>query len=490
MSTSERAVGAPGAAPDSSLSAHRPTRAVKCRVSTLNTSSIPRVLQVVDNAATLSAKRPGLGRQIGGDDAAGGHVPVRIPGRQIGMTRRQVPEKANLIRGARASAAEHEGQAWAGSRERKTIRASRGSSRCSRNPENPENPENPGVYHFAMRLGPLAWRNDDFEITRARQPPRLTFIALSVIPVVTQRGGPAPVPARRQRERAGPDHLHEVPCDQPGREFRRRHPRRLGKALHQHGGGPDWRSGDDWRVPGEEFSRETAAEGGADSGQRLGLDQGMGRSDARLAPARSIGDARRLDLVDRDVGQRARTSRSQDRRDEGIPLKTPALGTTRAHGRQERQHLVSLGTPRVSSASSIRRPASITEYSDARSGGSRSAHADLRPEGHPVRFTLQQANMVGRLNPETGDIKLITMPQPRSLPYGMVVSSTNALFLVEFGANRVASIDPVTMAVKEYPLPNADIASSPHCHHERRRDLVLGLFARLSRSPRSEDRAR
>ncbi len=38
-------------------------------------------------------------------------------------------------------------------------------------------------------------------------------------------------------------------------------------------------------------------------------------------------------------------------------------------------------------------------------------------------------------------------------PYGMVVSSKGVPFFVEFGANKVASIDPVTMAIQEYLLP-------------------------------------
>src|SRR5262245_40120588 len=64
-------------------------------------------------------------------------------------------------------------------------------------------------------------------------------------------------------------------------------------------------------------------------------------------------------------------------------------------------------------------------------------------------FTLQGANMVGRLDPQTGDIKLVTMPAERSLPYGMVLSSTGVPFLVEFGTNKVASLDPESMAIKE-----------------------------------------
>ena len=45
-------------------------------------------------------------------------------------------------------------------------------------------------------------------------------------------------------------------------------------------------------------------------------------------------------------------------------------------------------------------------------------------------------------------------------------------FFVEFGANKIGSIDPDTMAITEYPLPNAEHASAPHRDHERRCDLV------------------
>jgi virginiamycin B lyase len=74
-------------------------------------------------------------------------------------------------------------------------------------------------------------------------------------------------------------------------------------------------------------------------------------------------------------------------------------------------------------------------------------------------FSVQQGNMMGRLDPKTGEIKLVTMPTPRSLPYGVVFDSKDRPFVVLFGTNKVASLDPETMAVREYTLPNA--ASRP-----------------------------
>ena len=81
-------------------------------------------------------------------------------------------------------------------------------------------------------------------------------------------------------------------------------------------------------------------------------------------------------------------------------------------------------------------------------------------------FTAQQSNSVGRLDPKTGEIKLVTMPTPRSRPYGIIVSSKGVPTLCLFGTNKLATIDPATMAVKEYTLPDA--ASRP------RRIAVVG----------------
>ncbi len=74
-------------------------------------------------------------------------------------------------------------------------------------------------------------------------------------------------------------------------------------------------------------------------------------------------------------------------------------------------------------------------------------------------FTAQQSNAVGRLDPKSGEIKLITMPTPRSRPYGILVSSKGVPTLCLFGTNKLATVDPKSMEVKEYTLPNA--ASRP-----------------------------
>src|SRR5438270_8708991 len=68
---------------------------------------------------------------------------------------------------------------------------------------------------------------------------------------------------------------------------------------------------------------------------------------------------------------------------------------------------------------------------------------------------MQNLNRIGRLDPKTGEIKLLTPPTAGARPYGMALNSKGTVFFVEFGANKVGGIDPNTMEFREYPLPNA-----------------------------------
>ena len=71
-------------------------------------------------------------------------------------------------------------------------------------------------------------------------------------------------------------------------------------------------------------------------------------------------------------------------------------------------------------------------------------------------FTVQGANMVGRLVPQTSEVMLQPVPTPNALPYGIAVNSGGVPFFAEFGSNKLASIDPATMTIHEYALPNPE----------------------------------
>jgi virginiamycin B lyase len=68
-------------------------------------------------------------------------------------------------------------------------------------------------------------------------------------------------------------------------------------------------------------------------------------------------------------------------------------------------------------------------------------------------FTVQVGNMVGRLDPKTGKVELKEVSTRDARPYGIQINSKGVPFFCEFGTNKMASIDPQTMQVREYPLP-------------------------------------
>jgi virginiamycin B lyase len=68
-------------------------------------------------------------------------------------------------------------------------------------------------------------------------------------------------------------------------------------------------------------------------------------------------------------------------------------------------------------------------------------------------FTVQVGNMVGRLDPQSGKIVLKSPPTRNSHPYGIAINSKGIPFFCEFNTNKMASIDPTTLQIKEYPLP-------------------------------------
>ncbi|MSO82664.1 MAG: cytochrome C [Acidobacteria bacterium] len=93
----------------------------------------------------------------------------------------------------------------------------------------------------------------------------------------------------------------------------------------------------------------------------------------------------------------------------------------------------------------------VTKYKmpDPAAGG---PHTPIFDQKGTLWFTLQQGNMVGRLTPATGDVKLVTVPTPKSEPYGIVVNSKGVPFFTQLTGNRIGRIDPDTMQVHEYFL--------------------------------------
>ncbi|HYU78787.1 MAG TPA: hypothetical protein VEK56_07365 [Vicinamibacterales bacterium] len=94
----------------------------------------------------------------------------------------------------------------------------------------------------------------------------------------------------------------------------------------------------------------------------------------------------------------------------------------------------------------------VTEYPLPQ--GFRGPHTPIFDQKGTLFFTVQSGG-VGRLNTQTGEMKVVAPPSaPSSYPYGMVVNSKGEPWYVDFRGNRIGRVDPATMEIKEYTLPD------------------------------------
>ena len=68
-------------------------------------------------------------------------------------------------------------------------------------------------------------------------------------------------------------------------------------------------------------------------------------------------------------------------------------------------------------------------------------------------FSVQGGNKIGRIDPSTGEVRLVDSLTPKSRPYGVKLDSKGVPYVVLFGTNKVARLDPETMQIREYALP-------------------------------------
>jgi len=95
----------------------------------------------------------------------------------------------------------------------------------------------------------------------------------------------------------------------------------------------------------------------------------------------------------------------------------------------------------------------VTEYKmpDAKAEDPHTAIIDAQGM---MWFTVQVGNFVGRLDTRSGKIDLLKVPTANSHPYGIQLNSQGIPFFCEFFTNKLASIDPKTLAIHEYTLPD------------------------------------
>ena len=78
---------------------------------------------------------------------------------------------------------------------------------------------------------------------------------------------------------------------------------------------------------------------------------------------------------------------------------------------------------------------------------------DQRQEN--IWFTVQGGNFVGRLTVAGRAVDLIPVPTAYARPYGIKLAPDGTPWVVLLGTNKLASIDPGTLALTEYVIPAA-----------------------------------
>ncbi|MEI8641431.1 hypothetical protein P4S68_11450 [Pseudoalteromonas sp. Hal099] len=82
----------------------------------------------------------------------------------------------------------------------------------------------------------------------------------------------------------------------------------------------------------------------------------------------------------------------------------------------------------------------------------RDPHTGVFDDAGIFWFTLQHSNMIGRLNPKSGDIKLATLPTKGSRPYGIKLDSSGTPWVSCNGSNCLVKVDKNTMELGEIKL--------------------------------------
>jgi virginiamycin B lyase len=84
----------------------------------------------------------------------------------------------------------------------------------------------------------------------------------------------------------------------------------------------------------------------------------------------------------------------------------------------------------------------------------------LGPDG-ALWYTGQTANLLGRLDPVTGEIREYPLPTPGSGPHGLIADKDGNIWFTGNARGYIGKLDPATGRVTEYPMPDPR-ARDPH----------------------------
>jgi len=88
-------------------------------------------------------------------------------------------------------------------------------------------------------------------------------------------------------------------------------------------------------------------------------------------------------------------------------------------------------------------------------------HDPLATRDGSLWYTGQMANVLGRIDPKTGEVKEYPLKTPHSGPHGLAEDKDGNIWYTGNTGALVGKLDPKTGAVTEYPMPDPE-AKDPH----------------------------
>jgi virginiamycin B lyase len=112
---------------------------------------------------------------------------------------------------------------------------------------------------------------------------------------------------------------------------------------------------------------------------------------------------------------------------------------------------VSAGSPTTSMNGSVELPTELAVERFAVPAGSRPHDVAPAPDG-TVWYTGQSSGVLGRLDPETGEVTEIDLGDG-ARPHGVIVGPDGAPWITDGGLNAIVRVDPISEEVTTYSLP-------------------------------------
>jgi virginiamycin B lyase len=97
---------------------------------------------------------------------------------------------------------------------------------------------------------------------------------------------------------------------------------------------------------------------------------------------------------------------------------------------------------------------SITKY-PMPDPAARDPHTLVFDHNGDIWFTVQNGGFIGKLEVGSGAVQLVALSAGYR-PYGIVIDAGNRPWIAEFGTNKIATVDPETMELREYDLPQEE----------------------------------